>query len=304
MSPSNAGAMARLMCSQTCGCSGPLSPLLTTGQKSGCLSACQNAREATQVLGTKNPDDGKFKCTDARPNSTELTALAQFGTSAAVVELFHLDDSANATLLWTTLGCFAVNVYDRKTLCDHDGILHRTGLKSFMPFCPVTCGCTSDRLRVDVKATCPGPCKAIVSPTWDFQDDPPVADYVESHSTAWTVSGSRVYDDSVSAFVQRISAGAVPPAGALLPPAGAAEAAVATHLRVLYGESIWKHTLSTRFALGVHPSALHPRIAWPPPAPLLFPCLSACRLALSLPLPPFAPPFPPCPFRASSCCVS
>ncbi len=292
MSPSNAGAMARLMCSQTCGCSGPLSPLLTTGQKYGCLSACQNVREATQMLGTKNSGDGKFKCTDAQPNSTELTALAQFGTSKAVIELFNLDDSANATLLWTTLGCFAVNVYDRKTLCDHDGIMRQTGMKSFMPFCPVTCGCTSDRLRDDVKATCPSPCQAIVSPSWDFHDDPPVADYVESHSTAWTVSGSRIYDDSVSAFVQRISAGAVPPAGAFLPPAGAAEAAVATHLRELYGKSIWKHTLLTRFALGVHPSALHPRSACLPSASLLFPCPSASPLPLPLLASPPSPPLP------------
>ena len=282
MRPSEAGAMARLMCSKTCGCSDPLSPLLVTGTKSGCLAPCDNARFGIQAAGKKGAD-GKYQCIDAQPNSTELRALIRFATSNAVVTEFNLDDAANTTL-WATLGCFALNVYDKASLCDLDGTLLRRGMKSFMSFCPVTCGCASDRLLPEVKAICPSPCKTIKSPVWNYMDDVPIGDYIESSAE---YIKSSAYDDSVVAFISRLSGSTPPP-----PPAGADVPLVAKHLRGLYGESIWHYTLATRFGLGVlpAPSAPGPR---PPPRPPIPSLLSSPSLSIGS-----------SPFSHLLCCVS
>jgi hypothetical protein len=234
--PSNAGVMARLMCSKTCGCSDPLSPMLSNGDESGCLTPCEAGRKRLQSFGTKvagdeNPLTSRGKCTDAQPNSTQLTALAQFAASKPVVDQFNLD-IPNATVFWTTVGCFALNLYDKSALCDYDGSLGRKGMKSFLPFCPVTCGCTLDRLRQDA---CPDPCASIEPPIWNFKTDVPVGDYVEQNGL----------DRAVSDLTDRLSVAQLP-----LLPAVPTESEVAAFYRVTYGESIWKYALKTRLGVG------------------------------------------------------
>jgi hypothetical protein len=228
------GIVARLMCSKTCGCSDPLSSLLETGSASGCLSKCSNDRARQQNLGTPDPGSyGGYTCTDARPGSTELMALARFATSKVVADQFKL--SSDSSNLWTTLGCFVLNVYNKRLLCDHDGTLAAVGMKSFVAFCPVTCGCMVDRFRNSMKS-CPAPCSAMEAPAWNFQNDVPIGDYIEQN-------GAR--DPAVSDLTDRLLRAQLP-----LLPAAPTESEVAAFYETKYGNSIWVYTLNTRLELG------------------------------------------------------
>ena len=262
--PSNAGAMARLMCSKTCGCSDPLSALLTTGPESGCLPECKADRET--IYGT-------YACTDAQPDTTELSALARFATSTVAADHFGLDDGPNAYRLWTTLGCFALNVYDRSSLCDHDGTLAKSGIRSFMPFCPVTCGCTVDRLRAALKS-CPASCSAIEAPTWNFKTDIPIGHYIEQngydpavsdltarllHSFDWQHCPADGCGDASTPWYSSWSGNchatrARPDyvfCASVLYNESSPESEVAAFYRSKYGAAIWNYTLNTRLGLGL-----------------------------------------------------
>jgi hypothetical protein len=153
-----------------------------------------------------------------------------------VADQFNLDDSADMTLAWTTLGCFVLNLYDKSLLCDHDGTLAETGMKSFMSFCPVTCGCTVDRLRGSLKL-CPAPCSAIEAPTWNFKNDVPIGDYIEQ-------TGNGYRDPAVSDLTDRLLHAQLP-----LLPAVPTESEVAVFYQMKYGNAIWAHMLKTRLKL-------------------------------------------------------
>jgi hypothetical protein len=135
----NAGALARYACGVTCGCDSPTSALVWTGPNSGCRPTCQEAARSA----ARNA-----RCSDAQPGSAEFAALATY--SRAKDQFFI--SSVNATVK-AALGCFALN-FDFPDICDADATADDS--KSFVPFCPVTCGCIDDPSRPG----CPGTCDA------------------------------------------------------------------------------------------------------------------------------------------------
>ncbi len=241
----NDGAMARLMCSGTCGCSDPLSDLFIVGRDSGCLPTCQSARQRLQAEGTKDrlksssfasPAPGT--CTNAKPDSKELRALVQFATSRAVVDYFHLDDNGTLRTVWATLGCFALNVYDKRSLCDLDGSLSANGMKSFMPFCPVTCGCTFDRLR---STGCPDPCKGVEMPTWDLWNHTILDEDFNSYANSMSMSDEEQtkYEDGLANRINGTMSILMSSASSMI-----------TSYCFYFGEAYCNVTLAERFALG------------------------------------------------------
>jgi hypothetical protein len=145
---SQTGIQARLMCSRTCGCGTILDPLLFNGEDYGCPPQC--VHESEQELGDRG-------CADLRPGSTEITAYA---TSQPISQRL-LPLEMNATI-WNVLGCRALDFLDiyKSGFCDETGALAAVGLKSFKPFCPMTCGCMGEALG---SLGCPGQCP--VEPT-------------------------------------------------------------------------------------------------------------------------------------------
>jgi hypothetical protein len=139
----DAGNLARFACGATCGCDSPASSLPFPGPNYGCQVVCKKAAEDQAA---------RSECSDAHFG---LAELVEFATSDAVRASF--DKRSNKTA-WETLGCFALSFNLRTTddLCDWDGSRTKSGEKTFMPFCPVFCGCIEDPSITG----CPVACKA------------------------------------------------------------------------------------------------------------------------------------------------
>ena len=148
---SGVGALARFLCSVTCGCDSITSSLLWIGPNSGCLPECREA--AVSVAENAS-------CSDAQPGSAELAALVEY--SRAFDSNFAGTSYGEA---YTTasdraeLGCFALNFEDSWQLCDHEHWSAAAEAKSLVPFCPVSCGCIGDPSG-PVKRGCPSTCSA------------------------------------------------------------------------------------------------------------------------------------------------
>jgi hypothetical protein len=135
--------MARFMCSVTCGCDDLTSDLLRIGPNSGCLPNCQE-KAAKAVAETAH-------CSDAQPGSAKLAALVGY---SGAFELQITGSSLTSATARAELGCFALNFEDY-CLCDQESLNATKGAKSLLPFCPVSCGCISD--RPSPPAVRPGP---------------------------------------------------------------------------------------------------------------------------------------------------
>jgi hypothetical protein len=149
-----AGALARLLCSVTCGCGDLASELLWIGPDSGCLPACQEKAAKAETA----------TCSDAQPGSAELAALV--GYSRAFEPQFPGWFKTNATVR-AELGCFALNfeadtrTQMRHDLCNQEFWNATEEAKSLVLFCPVSCGCLDD----PSKPGCPTACSAPEPPT-------------------------------------------------------------------------------------------------------------------------------------------
>jgi hypothetical protein len=140
----NAGALARFVCGVTCGCNSTTSSLFWVGPNSGCSPACQEtARSAARTA----------VCSDAQPGSAEFAAYS------LAREPYNPDGVS--TTVRAALGCFSSN-FDGSCY-DYDYFTSQ-GMKSLVPFCPVTCGCIDDPSIPG----CPGSCNAT-----DAADSPP-----------------------------------------------------------------------------------------------------------------------------------
>jgi hypothetical protein len=139
----DAGVLARLVCGVTCGCSDYNSDLFYIGQNYGC--------------GPCDPEETS-ECSDAQPNQGVGPALAAFALRNHALLPGRIVQNAT---FWRTLGCLGLHVANEpkvvQVMCNtvHDS-LKTEGKKSFMQFCPVTCGCT---VSPDVPGDCPSACK-------------------------------------------------------------------------------------------------------------------------------------------------
>jgi hypothetical protein len=146
----DAGMLARLLCSETCGCGDLASELLWIGRDNGCLPRCPWRVEEVAAMYKS------ASCSDAQPGSTELAALVEYSRA---FEPQFADWHTSATVR-AELGCFALNVDNRGSLCNHEFWNTTHGAKSLVPFCPVSCGCIEN----PSKPGCPRACRAPESP--------------------------------------------------------------------------------------------------------------------------------------------
>ena len=141
----DAGALARFMCSVTCGCDRLASALLWIGPEHGCLPACQKRAEFEANYSS---------CSDAQPGSPKLAALVEYSSAFA---LNVANKSLTSASVRAKLGCFALQ-FERDTelqnLCDQNYWITTRGAKSLLPFCPASCGCILN----PSKRGCPGTC--------------------------------------------------------------------------------------------------------------------------------------------------
>ena len=137
------GRRSRFICGKSCGCDSLLSPLWSYNDGSGCPTACR--AEAEAELQNR-------PCKDLQPGSTELANYASLNVRPDEFKGPLVNFTVKEVV--DTFGCTMLQFVRRGKgyYCDPSNALAMSGQKSFRPFCPETCGCTSSH------PGCPGTC--------------------------------------------------------------------------------------------------------------------------------------------------